>query len=74
MHVGEPEIPPLEPVREPPVVDAQTVQDRRLQIVDVDRILDDVVGQVVGLPNDGPPRIPPPASHIVKHRGWWSRP
>ncbi len=31
------------------VVDAQAVQDRGVQVVDVDRIADDVVAEVVGL-------------------------
>ena len=33
---------------QPLVVEAQQVQDRRLQVVDVDGVLDDVEAQVVG--------------------------
>ena len=37
--------------------------------------LDDVVGEVVGLAVGVMPGLmPPPASQIVKQRGWWSRP
>ena len=48
MHVGQPEIAALEPVGEPGVVDPEQVQDRRVQVVDLDGILDDVVREVVG--------------------------
>ena len=47
--VGEAEVPALELVGQPRVIDAQAVQDRGVQIVDVDRILRDVVAEVVGL-------------------------
>ena len=40
---------PAELVGESRVVDPQAVQDRRVQIAQVDRILDDVVAEVVGL-------------------------
>ena len=36
MHVGEPEVTTLEPVGELRVVEAEEVQDRGLQVVDVD--------------------------------------
>ena len=49
VHVGQPEVAALEPVGEPGVVEAQQVQDRGLQVVDVDRVFDDVEAQVVGL-------------------------
>ena len=42
----------LELERQPLVVDAQAVQDRGVQVVDVDRVLDDVVAEVVGLAVD----------------------
>ena len=38
MHVGQPMMPPLVLERQPRVVDAQAVQDRGVQVVDVDRI------------------------------------
>ena len=50
MHVGQPEIAALEAVGQLRVVQAELVQDRRLQIVDVDLVLDDVVADLVGLP------------------------
>ena len=49
MHIGQAEASALELVRQPRVIDAEAVQDRRVQIVDVDRILDDVVAVIVGL-------------------------
>ena len=49
-HVGEPEIAALETVGQAFVVDPQAVQNSRLEIVDVDGVLDDVVAVVVGFP------------------------
>ncbi len=49
MHVGQPEVAALELERELRVVDAQAVQDRGVQVVDVDRVFRDVVAEVVGL-------------------------
>src|SRR5262245_62611164 len=49
MHIRQPEVPSLEAERQACMIDAEQVQDRRLQIVDVDRIADDVVAEVVGL-------------------------
>ena len=40
-----------------------------MQIVDVDRVADDVVAEVVGLADTCPRLMPPPAIHIVKQRG-----
>ena len=56
------------------MVNAQAVQDGGLQVVDVDRIFEDVVAVVVGLAEGMPGLMPPPAIHMVKQRGWWSRP
>ena len=39
MHVGQAEVAALESVRQPLVVDAEQVQDRRLEVVDVDGVL-----------------------------------
>ena len=39
-------------VGEPLVVEAQQVQDRGVEIVDMDRVFDDVVGEIVGLAVD----------------------
>ena len=49
MDVGEPEVAPLVAEGELGVVDAEQVQDRGLEVVDVDRVLGDVVAEVVGL-------------------------
>ncbi len=48
-NVGQPEMAALEFVGQPLVVDAQAMQDGRLQIVDVHRVGDHVVAVVVGL-------------------------
>ena len=49
LDAGQPLVEALELEREPRVVDAQAVQDRGVQVVDVDRVLGDVVAEVVGL-------------------------
>ena len=49
MHVGQAVVAALELERQPRVVDAEQVQDRRVQVVDVDAVLGDVVAEVVGL-------------------------
>ena len=49
MDICQPEMPALELVGQALVVDAQTVQQRRLQIVDMHRVFHDVVAIVVGL-------------------------
>ena len=48
MHVGQAVVPALVLERQPGVVDAQAVQDRGVQVVDVDRVRGDVVAEVVG--------------------------
>ena len=49
VHVGQAEVAALELVGQPRVVDAQAVQDRGVQVVDVDGVVHDVVAEVVGL-------------------------
>ena len=49
VHIGQPEIPPLKTVREPFVIDAETLQDGRVEIVHVDRIADHIVAKVIRL-------------------------
>ena len=73
-HVGQPEIAAAVAVRQPLVVEAQQVQHGRVQIVDVHAVLDGVVAVVVGGAVVMPPFTPPPAIHIVKPYGLWSRP
>ena len=47
-HIGQPEIPALEPVRQPQVVDAEKVQDRRVEVVDVHDVVDGLIAELVG--------------------------
>src|SRR5204862_8215008 len=49
VHVGEPEVAALILERQLRMLDAQQVKDRRLEIMDVDRVLLDVVAEFVGL-------------------------
>ena len=48
-HVGQAEVAALEAEGEPLVVDAQQVEHRGVQVVDVDHVLDGVVAELVGL-------------------------
>ena len=54
----------LEFVGEPFVVDPEAVHDSCVQIVDVHRVLDDVVAEVVGFAVVIPGLMPPPAIQI----------
>lgn len=47
MHVGEPEIPALEAIGQFRVIEAEKVQDRRLEIVDVDLVAGSLEAEVV---------------------------
>src|SRR5688500_6155660 len=49
VHVRQPEIAALVAVSQTLVVDAEQMHQRCLQVVDVDAVLDDVVGEVVRL-------------------------
>jgi len=49
MYVGQAEVAALEFVGQAFVVDTEQVQDRRLEVVDVDGVFGRVVGEVVGL-------------------------
>ena len=51
----EPLVEPLELEREPFVVDPHQMEERGVERVHVDGVLDDVVAEVVGLPEDRPP-------------------
>ena len=73
-HAGEALIEALVFHGEPFMIVAEEVENGGVEIADVEGVLYDVVAEVVGLSEDGPPRVPPPAIHIVKQRGWWSRP
>ena len=48
MHVGQAEVAAGVAVGEPGVVEAEQVQDRGVQVVDVDRLLDGLVAEFVG--------------------------
>ena len=65
VHVGEPEIAAGVAIRQTLVVQAEQVQDRRVQVVEVDLVLDRVVAVVVGRAVRRPGFTPPPASHMV---------
>ena len=57
------------------MVEAEEMQDRRLQIMDVDRVLVDMEAEIIGARRRSCRGLmPPPASHIEKAVGWWSRP
>jgi hypothetical protein len=64
-HPGEPHIEPLVSVREPFVIDAELMKDRGLEVADMHRVFDDVVGKIVGIAvydtalDAGPPRATP---------------
>src|SRR5262245_26377185 len=62
MHVGQPEVSPLEAVRQPGVIDSQAVQDGGLEVVDVDGVFHDVVAELVGLAV-GDPSLDAAAGH-----------
>ncbi len=55
-------------------IKAQEVEDGGLEIVDGDRVLGDLVIQVVSSAREMPGLNPPPATQRVKQWGWWSRP
>ena len=46
-NIGQPEIPPLETIRELCVIEAEQVEQRRVQIVDMDLVADDVESEIV---------------------------
>src|SRR5438876_5309106 len=62
MHIRQPEIPPLEPIRQPRMVDPQAVQNRRVEIMHVHRVLHDVVAVIIRLAV-ADPRLDSAAGH-----------
>src|SRR6185437_2335360 len=61
--VGQTEIAALEPVSELGVIEAEAIENRRVEVVDVDLVLDDVETEVVAFPDrnaglDAAPRHP----------------
>ena len=65
---------PLETVGEALMIDAQAVQYGGVEVTGDYRILDDIVGEVVGLAVGDSALDSPPANHILKQRPWRSRP
>lgn len=59
-HVGEAEVSALEEISQAFVIDSQTAQQCRIEIVNVHGILDDVVAKVIGLAV-ADPRLDPSA-------------
>src|SRR5437868_5006736 len=55
LHAGQAHVQALELVREPAVVDAEAVEDGGIHVVDMNRVFDDVVAEVVGLAVDDAP-------------------
>src|SRR5262245_52389885 len=49
MHIRQPEIASLEAIRQPRVLDPKTLENRRVQVVNVHRIAGDVVAVIVRL-------------------------
>src|SRR5262249_50225411 len=49
VDIGQPIIAALEAIDEPGVIEAEQMQDRRLQIVDVDLVLDHFEAKLIGL-------------------------
>src|SRR5262245_28516416 len=52
VNVSQPEIAPLEAIRQSLVVDPQAVEQRRVEVVNVNGLIDDVVAEVVGFAVD----------------------
>ena len=81
-HIGQAEIAALVPVRQLRVIQPQTVQDRRLQVVHADRVFDDFEPEVVRAADnmagadaaaaqphaEGQPVMVPPAAGVLAGR------
>lgn len=68
MYVSEPKITALEPIGQLRVVEAEQVQDRGVQVVNVDRVFRRVPADLVARPDHL--AAPPPAIHMLKAPGW----
>src|SRR5262249_15002247 len=51
LDIGQTKISTLEFISQPSMINAQTMQDRRIQIVDVNRIARDVIAEIIRLAN-----------------------
>ena len=49
VDVGQTKIPSLEAIGQPGMINAEEMQNRRVQVVHVDRVLDDSIAQLIGL-------------------------
>ena len=54
MHIGEPEITALGPEGQPFMIDAEAMENRGVEVVDVNAVVHEVVGEVVGLTENEP--------------------
>ena len=66
MHVGQAEVAAGVAISETFVVEAQQVEQRGVQVVYADAVLYGAEAELVGGSVCHPPRMPPPASHMVK--------
>lgn len=48
MHIRQAELPALVCVSEPFMIEAEAIENRRLKIVNVDFVLDDVKAEIIG--------------------------
>ena len=69
MDVGQAEIAALEAIGQLRVVEAQQMQQRRVQVVDVDSSFTALKPNSSLSPSVMPGLMPPPASHMVKALG-----
>src|SRR3954469_21335739 len=69
MHICQPEMPPLELKRQLRVIDAQTPQYRRMQIMHVNRVPRDVVAEIIRLA-DRDARLDPASRHPHSETPW----
>jgi len=69
MHIRQPEVASLVAIRQARVLQAEQVQDRRLQVVRVDGVRADVEAELVGGAVVVPGLKPPPATKSVNENG-----
>ena len=61
VNIREPKVSALETIRQSPVVDSQAMENRGIEVVNVHRVLDYVVTEVIGT-SVGDTCLGPPAS------------
>ena len=66
LNVSEPEVPPHMAISEAGMIEAETMENRGLQIIHMNRIFDHIHSEIVGLAYGHAGLDPPPAAHIVK--------